>query len=117
MDGDAGDDAGEKVGSDHAWLRHMALFDGYRDPTGIVVRPNQGLDAVAYLETEMTMIKGSTYVFGPLIKDLKALGYTNNNLRAMPYDWRLPPHMLEIRDQYFTYVQAVSGLAVKVTVR
>jgi hypothetical protein len=82
----------------------MALFDGYRDPTGIVVRPNQGLDAVAYLETEMTMIKGSTYVFGALIKDLKAVGYTDTNLRAMAYDWRLPPHMLEVRDQYFTYV-------------
>jgi hypothetical protein len=38
------------LGTDHAWLRHMALFNGYSDPAGIIVRPNKGLDAVAYLE-------------------------------------------------------------------
>lgn len=38
------------LGTDHGWLRHMALFDGVRDPAGIVVRPNKGLEAVAYLE-------------------------------------------------------------------
>lgn len=55
-------------------------------------------------QTEMKAIKATTYVFGPLIRELADVGYTEKNLRAMPYDWRLPPHKLQERDQYFTYV-------------
>jgi hypothetical protein len=34
-------------------------------------------------------------VFGPVIENLQALGYTDENLVAMPYDWRIPPFMLQ----------------------
>jgi hypothetical protein len=55
-------------------------------------------------QTERALIKGSTFVFGPLIKQLQARGYTRENLRACAYDWRLPPEMLEERDKYFSCV-------------
>lgn len=33
---------------------------------------------------------------------LQNLGYSDNNLRALPYDWRVPPFILQQRDSYFT---------------
>ncbi|KAL7540490.1 hypothetical protein ACHAWF_006693 [Thalassiosira exigua] len=44
-----------------------------------------------------------TYVFGPVLKLLKAKGYTEGvDLDAAPYDWRSVPNVLESRDGYFS---------------
>ena len=46
-----------------------------------------------------------TYVFGPVIDALREdrdVGLTEKSLQAAPYDWRLPPSVLETRDKYFT---------------
>ena len=43
-----------------------------------------------------------SYVFGPLIEQLREVGYTDRMIGAAPYDWRLPPAHLEHRDRFFT---------------
>ena len=37
-----------------------------------------------------------------VIHYLQAHGYNDANLKAAPYDWRLPPQFLEERDAYFS---------------
>ena len=53
------------------------------------------------------------YVYGPLIRELRDVGYTDRLLAAAPYDWRLPPSSLEARDGYFSrlvlHVEQVCG--------
>ena len=41
-------------------------------------------------------------MFGPVIRVLRGCGYTDENMQASPYDWRIPPKFLEARDGYFT---------------
>jgi hypothetical protein len=41
-------------------------------------------------------------VFGPLLQQLRDVGYTDRMLAAAPYDWRLPPAHLELRDGFFS---------------
>lgn len=37
------------------------------------------------------------------MENLEALGYVKNyDMFAFPYDWRLPPCELQLRDQYYT---------------
>ena len=36
-----------------------------------------------------------SYVFGPIIENLYGVGYNESNLVAMPYDWRIPPFILQ----------------------
>lgn len=69
-----------------------------------------GLEAIDYLKPGA--ITGSfTYVFGPVINQLKEVGYTESNLLAAPYDWRLPPSELEERDKFFTILRlGIEGL-------
>lgn len=58
------------------------------------------------------MTESASYVFGPVLKLLKAHGYTEGvNLDAVPYDWRVPPTVLESRDGYFTNtMRTIEGL-------
>eukprot|EP01094_Clydonella_sp_ATCC50884_P018051 TRINITY_DN3267_c0_g1_i1.p1 TRINITY_DN3267_c0_g1~~TRINITY_DN3267_c0_g1_i1.p1 ORF type:complete len:1413 (+),score=388.34 TRINITY_DN3267_c0_g1_i1:156-4394(+) len=88
------------------WVNHIMLDpkDGISDPEGIKVRPVDGLDGVMYLDPG-ALTSALSYVFGPLVETLRTLGYTDKNVRAVPYDWRLPPKYLEIRDGYFTKVK------------
>eukprot|EP01089_Gocevia_fonbrunei_P014427 TRINITY_DN3950_c1_g1_i1.p1 TRINITY_DN3950_c1_g1~~TRINITY_DN3950_c1_g1_i1.p1 ORF type:complete len:456 (+),score=85.49 TRINITY_DN3950_c1_g1_i1:1-1368(+) len=89
------------------WCKHIStLPDGCTDPPGIQVRAIEGLESVAYLDPG-PLTNDLTYVFGPLIETLQAIGYTDDNLRAVPYDWRLPPHYLEERDGYFTKLELI----------
>jgi pimeloyl-ACP methyl ester carboxylesterase len=44
----------------------------------------------------------STQYFEVLIKHLKGIGYTQENLMAASYDWRVAPAALESRYQYFS---------------
>jgi len=83
------------------WLQHISVVDGHCDPEGIMVRPMKGLTAVDYL-LPGALTNSSSYVFGPLIESLRYVGYNDGNLRAAPYDWRLPPQQLEQRDGFFT---------------
>jgi len=54
----------------------------------------------------------ASYVFGPLIQNLADVGYnTSKNMVAASYDWRLPPHALEERDNYFSKLKkSIKGL-------
>jgi Lecithin:cholesterol acyltransferase len=87
----------------NAWLHHMALQDDMvSERDGVRVRSISGLGGVDYL-TDGSILYFVSYVFGPMIRALKQVGYEDGvNLDAAPYDWRLPPCALETRDAYFT---------------
>eukprot|EP00879_Flechtneria_rotunda_P012648 GHRR01013206.1.p1 GENE.GHRR01013206.1~~GHRR01013206.1.p1 ORF type:complete len:750 (+),score=225.44 GHRR01013206.1:937-3186(+) len=83
--------------SDRAcWMRHMKLdpVTG-SDPPGIKLRAAKALEAVDYF------VPGY-WVFSKLVQSLADIGYDNNNLVAVPYDWRLPISVMESRDGFFT---------------
>ena len=44
----------------------------------------------------------TTWVFGKVINHLKKCGYSHTNMKAAPYDWRIPPRFLETRDGYMS---------------
>jgi hypothetical protein len=87
-------------------MKHMCLLmrdRGLEDPPGIRVRAVQGSDGCAYLAPG-ALTNSLSYVMGPLLNSMMDLGYTDDNLAAMPYDWRLPLHQLEERDGYFSHL-------------
>ena len=86
-----------------AWIYHMTLSDDlYHERDGNAVRPIPGLDGVDYL-TDDKLSQFQSYVFGPVIRALKEIGYRKGvNLDAAPYDWRIPPSRAEERDGYLT---------------
>ncbi|KAL6078804.1 Synaptotagmin-2 [Balamuthia mandrillaris] len=75
------------------------------DPPGVKVRSLKGSRAVTYLDPGL--ITGNlSYVMGPLFRNLQELGYKENyDLYCAPYDWRVPPHYLEQRDQFFSQLK------------
>lgn len=85
------------------WVRHMRLKDDMiSEKDGIEVRPIPGCAGVDYLAPG-ALTESMSYVFGPVLKLLKSHGYVEGiNLDAAPYDWRLPPSILQERDNYFT---------------
>ncbi len=98
------------------WIQHMSLAeDGYSDPPGIRVRPLKGRDGVSFLldDSIPSFIRKATYVMGPTMSNLAAIGYTDDNLVAFPYDWRLPLPHLETRDKVFTELRATIERMVK----
>lgn len=78
------------------WNEHMAL-DPYTgsDPDNIRVRASEGFGATDYF-------LANYWVFGKLIENLAQVGYNPSNMAMQPYDWRLPFHLLEERDGFFT---------------
>ncbi|GBG32689.1 Phospholipid:diacylglycerol acyltransferase [Hondaea fermentalgiana] len=98
------DDDAEQVRMRNDWLVHMSLqTDLISEREGVQVRAIPGLRGVDFLEPGLFM-NAQTYVFGPVISALvKRGGYTpEKDLDAASYDWRMPPRILEERDQYFT---------------
>ena len=57
-----------------------------------MLRPDEGLDAVSVMAPGR-LTSGISQVFSPMIElMITELGYTGSSaLRALPYDWRLPP--------------------------
>eukprot|EP01098_Paradermamoeba_levis_P014073 TRINITY_DN6604_c0_g1_i1.p1 TRINITY_DN6604_c0_g1~~TRINITY_DN6604_c0_g1_i1.p1 ORF type:complete len:843 (-),score=239.72 TRINITY_DN6604_c0_g1_i1:41-2251(-) len=104
---EAQEEAEEKETAEEAqfknkWLEHVCLQnDGKSDPPGIKVRAVPGKEGVMYLDPGATT-KLLSWVMAPLIKTLEQLGYTDRNLLAAPYDWRVPPYFLEKRDGFFS---------------
>lgn len=98
------------------WVKHMGLIldpnDGvtWKEQPDIEVRvcskKASGLDAVDYLNPGI-LTGELSYVFGPTIDLLiNEVGYIEGfNLEAAPFDFRLPPKMLEERDGYFSKTQ------------
>lgn len=102
-DNEEGECDGEQKVLRNMWLQHMALADDMvSERPGIQVRNITGLPGVDYL-TPGALTNHVSYVFGPVIRALQAVGYEGGkSLDAAPYDWRLPPSVLEERDQYFS---------------
>eukprot|EP01094_Clydonella_sp_ATCC50884_P019594 TRINITY_DN3870_c0_g1_i2.p1 TRINITY_DN3870_c0_g1~~TRINITY_DN3870_c0_g1_i2.p1 ORF type:complete len:791 (-),score=263.20 TRINITY_DN3870_c0_g1_i2:193-2565(-) len=93
-------------GKERVWLRHLCPEeDGFSDPPGIKVRPCEGLGAIDYLSHNPLTMK-PTYVWAYIIRALIDLGYDRKNLIAAPYDWRIPPAVLESRDAFFSKLKA-----------
>lgn len=63
--------------------------DGISDPPEIEVRAEKGLEGCAYLEQGNHVIATEfSYIMGPLINNLKLLGYDDNNLRGAPVNFQ-----------------------------
>lgn len=78
------------------WMEHMKLDpDTGSDPSGVRIRPAQGLEAADFL------LPGF-WVWARIIENLAELGYDHNNLMMEAYDWRLNIYELERRDHYLT---------------
>mmetsp|Transcript_20106 Transcript_20106/g.43494 ORF Transcript_20106/g.43494 Transcript_20106/m.43494 type:complete len:786 (-) Transcript_20106:3922-6279(-) len=98
------DEHAQNVNMRNDWLTHMTLQPNLIDEReGVKVRAVEGLVGVDYLDQNV-LTKGASYVFGPVIKALqKRGGYKEGvDLDAVPYDWRVPPRVLEERDQYYS---------------
>ncbi|KAG0218075.1 hypothetical protein BGX33_008609 [Mortierella sp. NVP41] len=78
------------------------------DPEGVRLRAAQGLEAADYF------VQGY-WVWAPIIKNLAAIGYDNNNMFLASYDWRLSFANLENRDMYFSRLKASLELSLKMT--
>ncbi|KAF9206650.1 hypothetical protein BGZ49_002059 [Haplosporangium sp. Z 27] len=91
------------------WIANMRLNSSTGlDPEGIRLRAAQGLEAADYL------VPGY-WVWAPIIKNLAAIGYDNNNMHLASYDWRLSFSNLEVRDSYFSRLKSRLELDLKVS--
>ncbi|KAK3825905.1 MAG: Lecithin:cholesterol acyltransferase-domain-containing protein [Benniella sp.] len=91
------------------WITNMRLDSATGlDPEGVRLRAAQGLEAADYL------VPGY-WVWAPIIKNLAAIGYDNNNMHLASYDWRLSFANLETRDHYFSRLKSSLELSLKVT--
>lgn len=87
------------------WLEHVMLNRSTGlDPQGIKLRPASGLEAADY-------IVGGFWVWGKIIENLADIGYDSNNLFMAPYDWRLTPSLMQVRDRYFTRLKYMIEMA------
>ncbi|KAF9194642.1 hypothetical protein BGZ51_008573 [Haplosporangium sp. Z 767] len=90
------------------WISNMRLdSETGLDPEGVRLRAAQGLEAADYF------VQGY-WVWAPIIKNLAAIGYDNNNMHLASYDWRLSFANLENRDNYFSRLKASLELSLKV---
>jgi len=89
------------------WLRHNCLdpVDGISDPPGIKVRSIPGNVSCTYLDPSVKALAPMSYIMGPLVETLEALGYNETNLQCAPYDWRIPPSVLEQRDGFYSWLK------------
>lgn len=69
----------------------------------LFARNDSGVDYLA----PGALTESMSYVFGPVLKLLKAKGYIEGvDLDAAPYDWRIHPGQLQSRDRYFSNTMA-----------
>ncbi|KAF9579305.1 hypothetical protein BGW38_004492 [Lunasporangiospora selenospora] len=89
------------------WIANMRLDSKTGlDPEGVRLRAAQGLEAADYF------VQGY-WVWAPIIKNLAAIGYDNNNMHLASYDWRLAFANLETRDHYFSRLKSSLELSMK----
>ncbi|PAN08890.1 hypothetical protein PAHAL_1G443500 [Panicum hallii] len=97
----------------NCWLKCM-LLEPYNqtDHPECKSRPDSGLSAITELDPG--------YITGPLssvwkewVKWCVEFGIEANAIIAVPYDWRLPPSMLEERDLYFHKLKLTFEIALK----
>ena len=89
------------------WKKHIMLDKQTGlDPPGIKLRAAQGFDATDFFIT-------GYWIWNKILENLASLGYDPTNSYTAAYDWRLAYRNLEVRDHYFTRLQAHIELAVK----
>lgn len=84
------------VGDRECWKVHLSLdpITG-QDPPGIRLRNADGFQAADWWT-------GAFWVWDRIIRNLAAIGYDGNNMKLVPFDWRMDYEMLEARDGTFT---------------
>ncbi|KAK3159437.1 hypothetical protein QOZ80_2AG0150090 [Eleusine coracana subsp. coracana] len=106
-------DTGKLFSAVNCWLKCM-LLEPYNqtDHPECKSRPDSGLSAITELDPG--------YITGPLssvwkewVKWCVEFGIEANAIIAVPYDWRLPPSMLEERDLYFHKLKLTFEIALK----
>ncbi|CAD6249013.1 unnamed protein product [Miscanthus lutarioriparius] len=106
-------DTAKLLSAVNCWLKCM-LLEPYNqtDHPECKSRPDSGLSAITELDPG--------YITGPLssvwkewVKWCVEFGIEANAIIAVPYDWRLPPSMLEERDLYFHKLKLTFEIALK----
>ncbi|TPX50652.1 hypothetical protein SeMB42_g02173 [Synchytrium endobioticum] len=89
------------------WIEHFKLDQktGLDPPTGFKLRASVGLEAVDYLFPGF-------WLLAKMISNLAALGYDNNSMFVMSYDWRLSLRNMQLRDLLFTRIKKTIEIAV-----
>ena len=97
----------------NCWLECVKLGANGSDPEGCKLRPDEGLSAIGELSPGSIYTPASTSVFTNMVKYLSNLGYDVNGIIGLPYDWRLSPGELEIRDSFLSNIKYKLETAVK----
>mmetsp|Transcript_1754 Transcript_1754/g.6401 ORF Transcript_1754/g.6401 Transcript_1754/m.6401 type:complete len:592 (+) Transcript_1754:1-1776(+) len=97
------------------WLECARLWGpDMDDAPGCKSRPDEGLDAINTLA--LGVLGMFSHAMFELIDFLGVrFGYDPTSLHAMPYDFRLLPHKLELRDGYFSHFKAKMEVEVRRT--
>ncbi|KAH3757413.1 Lecithin:cholesterol acyltransferase [Pelomyxa schiedti] len=105
----------EDVEFKNLFVKYISLnpSDGRSDPPGLQIRAVPGTQGALYLDPGV--VSSLSWVMGPLVECLREFGYTDDNLVACPYDWRLDPECLEMRDAYFTDLKETIQRVVRTT--
>lgn len=84
----------------------MLNTENQTDPVDCKLRPVGSIEAIS--ELDPGQITGPlSAIFRDIIDLLVGeYNYDTTSLAAAPYDWRLPPKVLEERDRYFTALKA-----------
>jgi len=94
------------------WLDCMKLSTNVTKDSAIydnedcILRPDEGLGAIGELSPGNIYTPPGTSIFTAMIRFLtEELHYDSNTMVAIPYDWRLSPKQLSIRDQLFVRIK------------
>eukprot|EP00045_Choanoeca_perplexa_P011545 m.123105 g.123105 ORF g.123105 m.123105 type:complete len:1130 (-) comp15670_c0_seq2:15-3404(-) len=84
------------------WLNCLALGP-HQEDSDCKLRPAQDISAVSELSSQLV---GVTTIFRTLIEFyVNNWGYESSTMIGMPYDWRLSPKRLSMRDDFFNQVK------------
>jgi len=83
----------------NCWINCIKLDPTTQDDKDCVVRPDEGLDAISQVDESVP----AGFLWQAFIHMLGSNGYVpEGSMFAHPYDWRMPPGLLQMRDRTFS---------------
>jgi phospholipid:diacylglycerol acyltransferase len=70
---------------------------------------------VCVIDNQRLIQNNRYWIWAKIIENLAFIGYDNNNMYLASYDWRLSFYNLQVRDQYFSKLQAMIETSIKVS--
>ena len=92
------------------WIDCMSLDPETQEDGVCLVRPDEGMDSISQVDESVP----AGFLWKAWIHMLASNDYVpEKNMFAHPYDWRLPPELLEQRDRSFSRLQRKIELVVE----